>query len=444
MIVNDKTQKQYLCKYKVTQLLFFMDDVKIQFDPSSILSIEYINDYEFNLMNILRLTLRMDIRRKLWILKNKKFITVKFILDKVGLDLEAEKEIIAPSEVWNQEFNMYFNDDEENTDVELLEQRLELNEGEAFLMNETDKESYNETQNFLDVFLFNKDIIEASRFNHNKIYTNNTLQNIIGEMLTESKHPKVLMSKVENDEVYKELLLPPNPLYKNLAYLEQYFGLYEKGALFYYDLDKLYILNLNGKMTAKEEDEWPETFFLVNKIGNAIPGNGMLRVEDEKKYYVNITEMEIEPEKLSIGKNIEQGSQTKVVVLDESEISTNKAEQTYIGNRNESILYIKKINKYTPSVLKARMEENECIMTINTKNVDINAFTPNKEFYVVFEETLKYDKYSKCKYRLAYAYHVLKLESDQYWTSMHKFVLKKVEGELYNQGDDSSSGDGSI
>ena len=109
--------KRYLCKYQVKHLVIMNGADKIEMDHSNILSIEYMNDYDFNIMALLKVTLRIDIRKKMWILKNKKDILVKFELDKIGMDVDTEKYNTASGKVWNLEFSVYFNDEDEAIDV---------------------------------------------------------------------------------------------------------------------------------------------------------------------------------------------------------------------------------------------------------------------------------------------------------------------------------------
>lgn len=429
---EEKNQKKILCKYRVNSLIIMKGDENIVMDHSNILSIEYLNDYEFNIMALLKISLRIDLRKKLWILKNKREILIKFELNKVGMDSEIEKYITAEEEVWNLEFGAYFNDEDESADTEVMEDRIKLNEGKEFQSNNIQEENYFETQNVLDMYLFPPKLLKASRYSFNKVYTENTLQNFVGQMLTESKHNNVLMSKFENDDIFKELLLPVNPVYKNLIYLDQYFGFYKKGAIIYYDIDTLYIINANGKVTAKREGEWTETTFLVTKIANSTPGHGMVRKEGEEIFYPTISEMDINPQKFSISKNVQLGSEAKMVVTDDITIDIQEAEQSYIDERNEKVTFIKKKNKYTGSVIKSRMEENECVLYISGDNLDINAFTPNKTFQVIFDEPLKHETYGKNKYRLTYAYHYIKLESEGFMSSSHRIILKKTEGSSSN------------
>ena len=437
-IEDTGTEKQYLCKYKVKTFVIMKGEEKLEIDHSNILSIEYLNDYERNIMSMLKVSLRVDVRRRLWIIKNKNEIKVKFELVKIGLDIETEKEIISEETVWNEEFTPYFSTDDDYTDVQALEDRLEISDEKPGL-DETETENYFETQNQMDLYLFQSKLLEASRYSFNRVYTKNTLQNMVAEMLTDSKHEKVLMSKFDNDEEYIEMLIPPMPLFKCLIYLDQYYGYYEKGALIFYDIDSLYILKTDGKITAKREEEWPRTNILVRELSASQPGQGMIRKEGEKVFYPTVSENEINPQKLSDAKNIELGDNTSIVRVDDIEVERKKGTLNPKNTtKNEFIQLIKKGTKYTSTVLQARVDENNCIIHCNGENFDINAFTPNKAYNVTFKETTKQERFGKNSYRLAYAYHFIKLESTEYMESSHKIVLKKTADPESNNNSDSN------
>jgi hypothetical protein len=432
LVDQPEEEKKYLSKYKVENFIIMKGDEKIELDHSNILSIEYLNNYDFHIMSMLKVQIKIDIRKRIFILKNKKDILVKFELNRFGVDTDVESDITAPGEIWNSEFSVYFSDDDELSDIGDLENRIKANVGDETKINDIEDENYFESQNSMDLYLFNPTLLKASRYSSNKIYEATTMQNIIGQMLTESKHENVLMSKIENDETYEELLLPANPLYKNLIYLDQYYGLYEKGALIFYDIDCLYIINLNEKVTAKREEEWTEVVFLVKKINSGIPGSGMIIKEEDKTFYLSVTEMDVNVQKSSIGKNMEIGSRQRIVTIDGTTIDDQDGDQSYIDERIQNIVYIKRSNKYYPSTIKARMDENESIVYINGNNFDMAAFKPNRIYKLVYDEVSKQEKYGKNKYRLSYAYHYLKLESEGFMTSSHKLILKKIEGEVEN------------
>jgi hypothetical protein len=157
----------------------------------------------------------------------------------------------------------------------------------------------------------------------------------------------------------------------------------------------------------------------------------MLQLEEEKVFYVSVSEMNINIEKQSIGNNAIYGSNATVVVVDSTEIETTEADQSYISQRNQAIVYrYDDDNKYSSSILKARMEENECLLYITCSNVDIRAFTPNKQFQITFDNTSKQEQYGSYRYRLAYASHVIKAESESWMSCSSQILLKRCAEEV--------------
>lgn len=425
-LIDREKDTVYACKWQLNTVVFKDGEEKIEFQPSSLLGFEKLDDFEQNIRSLMKLTLRVDIRQKTWILKHKKTLTVKFELDKVGMDSDAESLFLGPEAVYNTDFSIFLNDDDEAMDTESLEESIKANEGDEFKASDIEDQSYYEADNQFEVYLFEPKLLTASNKTYNKVFTKAPMQDMIGELLTETGHKKVLMSRIENDEVYQEMLIPSNPAYKGLIYLDQYYGFYKRGAIIFYDVDKLYIINPNGKVTAKEQDEWTQTTFLVTADDSTTPGNGMVRKPDEKIFYINIPEESVKPEKPSIAKNAEQGSNAKIVISDDINVEEAEANQDYIGGRKQYTQYVKKDdNKFVTSMVQARMEENDCVLMINGENLDMAAFTPNKEFRVIFADQTKQDKYGKFRYRLAYASHVINVESEQYMTSSHQIALKK-------------------
>lgn len=419
---------RYLARYVVRNFIIKKEDEKLELDHSNILSIEYLCDYEFLLFAVLKVTLRIDVRRRAWILKNKRDITVKFELDTVGQDIDVEEWITEPEEVWNEDFVAIFNDEDEGFD-DIIEDRLDRNEPDG--EDDTDYiegESYHETQNVLDLYLFHPELLKSSRVIVNRVWTRETLQNMVAEMLTYSKHRNVLMSKFENDEIYREVLSPPKPVWNNLLYLDQYFGFYKKGGMVFYDIDTLYILNLNEKVTAKREDEWIESTFLVPYMEEATPGNGMVYKEDEEVYYMMLTEEDFNQHRFTIGNNVSTGSIAKIIIKDGIEIGIEEAEQAYLDERNEYYTHIKSENKFYNEIIRARMEENEMILYISGNNFDIKAFKPNKRFKIIFDDPIDHKRFGRYEYRMSYAYHYIRLHAMEYMEASHRIILKKVKG----------------
>lgn len=424
-LVNTETDTIYSCKYLISSLIFMMGDQSVILDTSNILSIEKLDDFDFNLRTIIKVVIRVDIRKKMWIIKNKQNVIVKFALDCVGQNPDADTMVTNPHSMWNNTFVMYINDDDPSIDTDALSDSIGSTDGE-FQETNLDTENFYEGENSLEVYLFNQDLIDSSKKLVNVVYTSGLIQQMIGHILSETKHRRVLMSPIENSNVYEELLVPSLESYKALTYLDQYYGLYRAGSLIYYGVDKLYILNLNSKVTAKENNEWFETTFLISSNSEATPGNGMVRKPNENVNYVSIPESNINPQKPSVAKNAEYGSEARIIVTDDTAIDIVDADQDILGQRNTYTKYVRKDdNVFIASMMKARMEENEAILYINGDGFDMSVFSPNKRYNVVFSDAAKQEKYGKFKYRISYAYHYLKPEAAEYMVSTHQIVLKK-------------------
>lgn len=418
-------QKAIIYKYKVASLVLMVGKEKLILDSSNILLVSYTANYEVNIRAILRVRLRVDIRKKIWILKNKENLRATFDLSKIGMDIEMESTNTMDEPVWNCEFGVYLSDDDSNVDISLMENALIKNEDDENAPNVIDDENLFDAQNVLDIYLFNQDLINASNKLINEVYTNTTLQRGVARILTATNHKKVLMSPVENNNVYNELIIPAMPAWKALMYIDQYYGLYKTGATIFYDIDTLYIINTNGKLTAKRDGEWTQTTFLITPLEKSTPGNGMIHKEGEKTNYVSITELDVNPQKTSDLSNAEIGSEVKIVTSDDTQIDSVSGSYNSINTANQFVVYKRKDdNPFTGSIIKARMTENECILYINANNLDITAFSPNKTYQVIFEEPTKQKKYGNFKYRIASANHVIKIESEL-MISTHQIILKK-------------------
>lgn len=415
----------YQCKYQVPGLMFATEDEKLVFDSSNIVRVEKHDDYDFNIRTILKISLRVDMRKKLWIIKNKRDIVCTFEFDKIAMDSETEEFLSTPQKIWYDEFSIFLTDDDESIDITAMEQSLQLN-GDRELPIEAGDEDYLESENILNVFLFQKSLMNASNKTVNAVFTRDNIQNMVAQLLTETKHKRVLISPMENTKIYEELLVPAFPCYKALMFLDQYFGFYKTGGMIYYDVDTLYILNTNGKCRAKQQDEWPETMFIVTESPRSLPGNAMVVRPNEKVFYCNIAEASLNVQNYANTMNEKYGSTAKIVVTDDTAINTAEAEQDYIDQRNTTYAYItKEDNQFTADIMKARMEENQANVMINANNLDILAFTPNKTFKLTFDDTTKQEKYGKYVYRLSYAYHIMVMESGYFYSSKHRIVLKR-------------------
>ena len=425
-LITPGVDKVYSCRYKVGAIAFMLDDDELILDYTNIVSIEKIDNYESFIRSRIKLTVRLDIRQKIWIIKHKKDIICKFELMKTGMDQDGETFVNGYESCWNEDFCIYLNDDDASIDTELLEGSLSSNGEDNFKSDDIQTTNYFESDNVLELNLFNQYYMDSSNKQVNRVFTSDVLQNVVGELLTETKHYNVLISKVENDTVYEELLIPKMKLYQALLYLDQSFGLYKKGAIVYYDVDKAYLINSCSKVTAAEDKEWTQCTFLVSNFSGVVPGGAMVRKPEEEKYYIMSEESAVFPTKPSLENNEKLGSIVNVITTDDLDIETIKGETEVISQANEFNVFIHKDdNQFFSTIAKARIEENDSVIYVNLINADITAFAVNKRYNFVFEDATKQAKYGKFKYRIIFGYHLIYTESPEYMSSSHKLIFKK-------------------
>lgn len=424
-MAEEKNEITYLCKYQANDLVFMYEDTELSMDPSNIMGIEISHNYDQHYQVIIKVQLRMDVRKLLWILEHKEDITCKFSLSAICVDNDNDNIISNPEYVFNEEFNIYFTDEYESTDIDMFKSRLAKNSNTS--PNAIDDENYFETQNIIDIYLYNKKLIECSSKIYNEVMYENTIQNFVGRLLTKTKHEKVLMSKFENDEVYKEILIPPMPAYRALGYLDTLYGFYKKGTQIFYDYDVLYILNTIGECTAKRDKEWKQTTFLVTDVNSSTVGNGMKIIEGDEVYYISVPVDNVGTQKYSNINNEVVGNEINEVLIDDTETETSTADASYI-NREKVINLprFKELSKYEPDRLKARLEEGDLSFYISGDNFDIRAFRPNHEFNLSFDDETRQKKYGGYKYRIGYVYTYIKISNTDYLESSHRIMLKKA------------------
>lgn len=421
-LIDEKEDRRYLCRYQVT-MIFMVEDVSVTMTPSNLLLIEKEDNFDFDIRSQIHVKLNIDTRKVLWMMKNRDKLKCKFELTSVHQDPDGLNNVSGGAIIWSSIFSVMFNETDVTQDLAATEQTMAVNEGGQTPMKDLENESLWERTVF-DVYLYDAGNLRRGKKTVNRVFTSATLQNIIGELCTEVGQNKVYLSPIENKKTFSNFCVPPLKFETALAYLDLYYGFYSSGAQIYFDVDTLYIINANGKVTAHAKEEWVETTFLVTSRNLSMPGNGMVVKPEQKIYYLSISEENIAPQDPSLVTSATDGSVAKVITTESGSVDTASGGTDSIGSA-QSVKFVHGTNNpYWPSMIKCRMAENQCIEKITIENADVRAFGLNKTFKLVFEEPDKQKKFGGNRYRIAYANHVFRIESDQYMICTSQVALK--------------------
>lgn len=442
-LVNPEKDSKYIYKYIFQSVEFKhkKKNEKIDLSFPSIMSLEYLLNIDNNLTSVIKLSLRLDPQKKTWIIRNRRNLEVIMNLGKSKYNQDNDNGNSSGDLVFDGKFIPIFAESNSSTDSAILSDAVDSELNDA---SELSSLNHSAGEEVMDVYLFKEKILKCSRVSCNMVFKKDTLQNIVGALLTKTKHEKVLMNKFENEEEYVELLIPENPLYKCLMYLDQYYGFYKAGAIIFYDIDQLYILDSSYEKPVNVKDEKTNITILIDTLASTSPVRGVVEKQDDDTKYIYVAESEVNITKSSWINESDFGSKIYMnVVNPESDKENNEknslldSEIEHIGEKKmERYKNIDHDNKYAKESLDARMNEQESILYINASSIDIDFLKPNKVYTVIFSNARKHDVYKDCKYRLALAHTILSQEDNAYFTASHRFILKKCGGEIHNDNDE--------
>lgn len=441
-LINENDQK-FIVKYFIKNLTFTLkeknDSLTLEFP--SIISFEYLLNVEQNLMSVIKITLRLNLSKKTWIIRNRKDLEVIFNVAKYKYPQDNTDGEPYGDLVFEGKYIPLFTESSTSTDSSLI---AETEKSDYDSVDQIAEENYNSGEEVMDIYLFKEKILKSSRISCNLVATKDTLQNIVGALLTKTHHKKVLMNKFQNEEEYIEMLIPENPLYRCLLYLDQYYGFYKAGAIIFYDQEQLYILDSSMKEPPKVEDEITNVNILVDSLSLTTPLRGIVEKENDEDKYFCISESEINSVKSSWINESDYGSKLYMNIIDPEDDKENDEKNNllisdieYIGKKRMRRYHnIEHENKYAKETLDARMNENESAMFINAMNIDVDYLKPNKLFTLIFSNAKKQAVFSDCKYRLAFAHTLFSQEDNLAFIANHRLMIKKCQGKLHNENNE--------
>jgi len=297
-----------------------------------------------------------------------------------------------------------------------------------------DKELYNKTVNTVgtvqnrgtyDFYLFKESDIDSSKKIINRVVDSANMTDCLVYLFSKSGTSKLLLSPLDNRDSYSEIILPPLTVIQSINYLEKQYGFYNHGATFFYDFDTLYFINKRAECTAYRTGEYKDVIVQVFKTLNpnsSTPGN--FKDTKTKTYSVHVTRDCIRMNTASIINDQIYGTNVNIIDPKNNEstiISPN------IQSRNKTNTYIVNNfgNRFLPNMIENSKYENDNIVTMAVKDVDINCFTPNKKYMLSFEEKEINEKH-KGNYRLSYTLFTFYKNGDSYVLD-GEFELKRTK-----------------
>lgn len=384
MSLVKETDKLYVYKYVVDEFKIVNGPSTISLGPINIAGLFIEHDYMNNLFPFFKVTLNLNPITYEYIVEKKNEIKFKVRILKIPTERSSGKTSMK-TEVINSVFSTFMDVDNTSFDKTAYKRRKKMSD------IKNDDDDMMNTNNLMDICLFNDDYVSKLKGTVNFVLSNGTVSSCIGYILSKLGVSNVLMSPIENNKSYAPFVMPSMSGSNALTYLDQNFGLYRSGSLMYFGLKRGYILNCKAGCTAYEKGEAKKTTFLVDKsLETPMQTVGAVRVINEKEteYKISLSTPAVNISSTSGITNVLTGVDAQVVNTGSCSITkSSSGARTKNGVAYSNSIIVDSDNEFVASTYAAQQSMKSTMITITAEEANIDAFEPNKEFSFIFEDT---------------------------------------------------------
>ena len=338
------------------------------------------------------------------IVNNKNEVNIRFRM--VAVDINGEQGTQPYHDIINDTFIVLIDDEAPFQESKLYDQTNKSAGGQqtSSAIKAEDKHWYNPSDytEAYELSLWREKDLIAMRKTVNEIYNDCTLSSALGHILSNAGIDKMLISPLNNQKQYPQVIVPPMNLMNVFEYLQQTYGTYYFGTMSFYDFRCLYILNKSGACDCYEQGEFKKTILTVfDQTNSNLKATGTFESPDEQEYV-----MYIDPENISVStpyttQDLVAGNNVTIVDPRNNETTEVSGAGQQRGMGSSSIVSDKFGNEFNKSVMLSEINERNLHLSCLLVDQDLFAMTPNKEFVFYFtdKEKQKYNGY----YRLTSA-----------------------------------------
>lgn len=380
MAIADPSQlKEYM--YQVTEFKIMIGGDIDDVPPHCISGMNITNNYETDLYPVFKVEMVVTAERYYKIMANKQ--TVKF-------KLRVQKFYVAPSSEeksmyrdWiNDTFSLIMDDKDENPDMPSVDAKLTSASSEA------EKNTHP-----MELYFYRDEVATAMKTVINEVMASGTMTDAVNVVCSAAKIRNLLMSPLENQTVYSQLILPSLNIHEELQHLDAHYGFYKNGSIIYFGIEDGYILNYKGGCTAYQSGEIQQTNFLVlaKDSPEALESGMIMKNDGQFNIHWKMSDMKINND--SITMDVLGGNNVSLLDASSSSVISATSNAPTQGNANTQVKKNETENQWMAQTMIAQNNANGTVISGSVSNVDLAALTPNKKFTVIFEDSSLANKY---------------------------------------------------
>lgn len=368
------------CMYKPESIRIMIEKEIIEIEPSRLTGLTIIKDYDDSFFPIIQIKLGLNSKQYAKVVANSTIVKIQL---KVRRIVERNTGSIK-EEYINKVFVVFLEDAKPFLDEDLYNKQTAMNG--ATSSDGADDTSDNTVHEF---YLFDESAMSSSNKLYNNVFTESSLTDAIGAVLTASGIPRVLMEKLDNREVYHQIVAPPLSTINSIRYLDSMYGLYKEPHLLFFDINLLYLISRSVTTNAYQKKESKKVVInLKSTVKGESKTGGYYFDKEDNSYQLNVdvSNMTINSETIIDDQTVGNGRLLANSYANEiTRVTPDSAQRGQPNTRFMTLKYAG--NKYIHNYIERSIEEKSHVVTIGLHATDIDILTPNKNFILRFDDS---------------------------------------------------------
>ena len=398
-------------RYKIAQCTIIIGHDTINIRPEAVGGLMIEEQFSTAVYPIFRINIATDNETYYKISKYKTTLRVHLNIQMyyVIYDANGNQVKTSPKKVWiNDDFCTITRDININKqkDIDMMEERHRADTGDS-----------EDRNNVSELYLWRVEVANGFKKVLNAVIKNSTMSSIIAWALGNAGITNCIMSPLENNKRYKEILIPPLPINRLLQHLDAMYGFYKNGSIIYFGLKQSYILNMNGKCTAWGRGEVQNVTLLIPKVSvTETSGDGGNVDKGGNSHYVYMKYTDSDFSSPSTVDNVTSGTDATVINKSSASVSVASGKGRSNNNQNNTnVISNSTENPWVALTLTAQKSLGWSVLSGMINNSNLDDLTPNKVYTVAVEDSAETGD-TKGNYKL--------------FTAIHRFVNDSASGDF--------------
>ena len=206
----------------------------------------------------------------------------------------------------------------------------------------------------------------------------------------------MLLAPVDNTKLYDQIIIPPLSTVDALYWLDYFYGIYRYGTMFYFGIDRNYIMPYSGRSQVYEKDEIVENYIYCPAKGSSISATSsghLVRNEDKTHTYTIVDVDTLTIRNKTDTTAIMQGLNARVINPYTNTIKDYNTKSTHKATNKRKNIIDATLNEYTGNIYTNLTSSLDVTINAVSGYCDDSVLQPNHKYRIIFEDTALSKKY---------------------------------------------------